>query len=106
MKKLEKSGLTLNRQKCQTGLTSIESLENTLSEHVLQESSDKGKAIFHRGISQNYETSLAIITSPLWDLTKARTKWRLSFHGDQNGEKGFLGIKTRVTHAGTCYGVL
>lgn len=77
----------------------MESLQNTLSEHVLQESIDKVKAIFHRGIGQNYETSLTIITSPLWDLTKARTKWKLSFHGNQNGEKGFLGIKTRITHA-------
>lgn len=77
----------------------MESLENTLSEHVLQESSDKGEAIFHRGISHNDKASLAIVTSPLWDPTKARTKWKLSFHGDQNGEKGFLGIKTRVTQA-------
>ena len=52
----------------------MERSENTLSEHVLQESSDKGEAIFHRGISQNYEASLAIITSPLWDLNTARTK--------------------------------
>ena len=29
----------------------MESPENTLSEHVLQESSDKGEAIFHREIS-------------------------------------------------------
>lgn len=77
----------------------MESLENTLSEHVLQESSDKGEAIFHRGISHNDKASLAIVTSPLWYPTKARTKWKLSFHGDQNGEKGFLGIKTRVTQA-------
>ena len=73
MKKLEKSGLTLNRQKCYIGLTSMESLGNTLSEHLLRESSDKGEAIFHRGISQNHEAPLAIITSPLWDLTTART---------------------------------
>lgn len=54
----------------------MESLGNTLSEHLLQESSGKGESIFHRGISQNHEAPLAIITSPLWDLTKARTKWK------------------------------
>lgn len=88
----------------------MESLQNTLSEHVLQESSYKGEAIFHRGISQNYKVSLAIITSPLWDPTKARTKWKLSCHGDQNGEKGFLGQKGFLDqnsgNTGTCHGVL
>ena len=48
------------------------SLGNTLSERLLQESSGKGESIFHRGISQNREALLAIITSLLWDLTKAR----------------------------------
>ena len=65
----------------------MERFGNTLSEQLLRESSDKGEAIFHRGISQNYEASLAIITSPL--------SGNRAFMGIITEKKAFVGIKTR-----------
>lgn len=45
MKKLEESGLTLNKEKCQIGVSSIEFLGKVLSDQGLQVSADKVEAI-------------------------------------------------------------
>lgn len=92
MKKLEESGLTLNYDNCQIGVSSMEYLGNVLTDKGLQVSDDKGKAIAQAprpkdqselrsflGLVQycaRFIPSFAIIASPLWDLTKAHAKWK------------------------------
>ena len=87
MKKLEESGLTLNFDKFQIGVSSMEYLGNFLTDIGLQLSDDKVKAIVQAprpkdqselrsflGLVQycaRFTPSFAIIASPLWDLTKA-----------------------------------
>ena len=87
MKKLEESGLTLNYDKCQVGVSSMEYLGNVLTNKGLQVSDDKVEAIAQAprqknqselqsllGLAQycsRFTPSFAIISSPLWDLTKA-----------------------------------
>ena len=111
MKKLQESGLTLNYQKCQIGVTSMEYLGNTLSEKELQVSSDTFEAIVQAptpkdqselrsflGLVQYFSrfiSNLAIIASPLWDLSKASTKWEWG----SAEEKAFKEIKSWKTQA-------
>ena len=92
MTKLEESGLTLNYDKCQIGVRSMEYLGNVLTDKGLQVSDDKVKAIVQAprpkdqselrsflGLVQycsRFIPSFAIITSPLWDVTKAHEKWK------------------------------
>ena len=92
MKKLEESGSTLNHDKCQIGVRSMEYMGNVLTDSGLQISDDKVEAIVQAprpkdqselrsflGLVQycsRFIPSFAIIASPLWDLTKTHAKWK------------------------------
>ena len=61
MKKLEESGLTLNYDKCQIGVSSMEYLGNVLTDRGLQVSDDKVEAIVQaprQRTNQSCEASL------------------------------------------------
>ena len=90
MKKLEESGLTLNYDKCQIGVSSMKYLGNVLTDKGLQVSDDQVEAIARASRPKNqsqlrsflglvqycsrFIPSFAIIASPLWDLTKPHAK--------------------------------
>ena len=111
MKKLEESGLTLNYDKCQIGVSSMEYLENVLTDKGLQVSDDKVKAIVQAsrpkdqselrsfiGLVQycaRFIPSFVIIASPLWDLTNARAKWKWG----TAEENAFRAVKRQLTQA-------
>ena len=109
MKKLEESGLTLNYDKCQIGVSSMEYLGNLLTDKGLQVSDDKAEAIAQAprpknqselrsflGLAQycsRFIPSFAIIASPLWNLTKAHAKWKWG----TAEENAFQAIKKQLT---------
>ena len=112
IKKLEESGLTLNCDKCQIGMSSMEYLGNVLvTDKGLQVSDDKVKAIVQAprpkdqselrsflGLGQycaRFIPSFAIIASPLWDLTKAHAKWKWG----TAAENAFQAVKRPLTQA-------
>ena len=111
MKKLEESGLTLNFDKCQIGVNSMEYLGNVLTDKGLQVSDDKVEAIVQAprpkdqselrsflGLVQycsRFIPSFAIIASPLWDLTKAHAKWKWG----TAEENAFQAVKRQLTRA-------
>ena len=111
MKKLEESGLTLNYDKCQIGVSSMEYLGNVLTDKGLQVSDDNVKAIVQAlrpkdqselrsflGLVQycaRFIPSFAIIASPLWDLTKAHVKWKWGI----SEEDAFQAVKMQPTQA-------
>ena len=92
MKKSEESGLTLNYDKCQIGVSSMEYLGNVLTDKGLQVSDGKVEAIAQAlrldnqselrsflGLAQycsRFIPSFAIIATPLWDLTETHAKWK------------------------------
>ena len=111
MKKLEESGLTLNYDKCQIGVRSMEYLRNVLTQSRLQVSDDKVEAFMQAprpkdqselrrflGLVQccsRFIPSFAIIANPLWDLTKthAKCKWGTAV------EHAFQAVKRQLTQA-------
>ena len=111
MKKLEESGLTLNYEKCQIGVSSMEYLGNVLTDEGLQVSGDKVEAIVQAprpkdrselrsflGLAQccsRFIPSFTIIASPLWDLTKSHAKWKWG----TAEEKAFQAVKMQLTQA-------
>ena len=92
MRKLEESGLTLNYEKCEIGVSSMVYMRDVFSGEGLRLSSDGVKAIVEAPAPPNlfevrrflgslkfwakFISNFATISSPLWDLTKKDTKWR------------------------------
>ncbi|KAL9987020.1 hypothetical protein ACROYT_G001254 [Oculina patagonica] len=111
MKKLEGSGFTLNYNKCQIGVSSMEYLGNVLTAEGLQVSGDKVEAIVQvprpkdqselqsfLGLAQycsRFIPSFTIIATPLWDLTKSHAKWKWG----TAEEKAFQTVKMQLTQA-------
>ena len=111
MRKLEESGLTLNYEKCEIGVSSMVYMGDVLSGEGLRLSSDRVNAIVEAPAPQNlfevrrflgsvlfcktFIPNFATISSPLWDLTKKDTKWRWS--PKQN--EAFNEIKDRLVRA-------
>ena len=111
MKKLEESGLTLNYDKCQIGVSSMEYLGNLLTDKGLQVSDEKIEAIAQAprpknqselrsflGLAQycsRFIQSFAIIASLLWNLTKAHAKWKWG----TAEENAFQAVKKQLTQA-------
>ena len=110
-KVLEEIGLTLNYDKCQIGVNSMEYLGNVSTDKGLLVSNDKVKAIvqearpkdqselrsFH-GLVQycsRFIPSFAIIASPLWVLTKGHAKWKWG----TAEENAFQAVKRQLTQA-------
>ena len=111
MRKLEESGLTLNYEKCEIGVSSMVYMGDVLSVEGLRLSSDRVKAIVEAPAPQNlfevrsflgslqfcakFIPNFATVSSPLWDLTKKDTKWRW---GPKQNE-AFNEIKDRLVRA-------
>ena len=111
MKELEESGLTLNYDKCQIGVRSMEYLGNVLTDSGLQVSDDKVEAIVQAprpkdqselrsfvGLVQycsRFSPSFAIIAIPLWDLSKTHAKWKWG----TAEENAFQAVKRQLTQA-------
>ena len=111
MNKLEGSGLTLNYDKCQIGVRSMEYLGNVLTDNRLQLSDGNVEAIVQAprpkdqselrsflGLVQycsRFIPSFAIIASPLRNLTKTHAKWKWG----TTEEDAFQAVKRQVTQA-------
>ena len=92
MRKLEESGLTLNYEKCEIGVSSMVNMGDILSGEGLRLSSDRVKAIVEAPAPQNlievrnllgsmqfcakFIPNFATISSPLWDLRPIFAVWR------------------------------
>lgn len=92
MRKLEESGLTLNYEKCEIGVSSMVNMGDILSGEGLRLSSDRVKAIVEAPAPQNlievrnllgsmqfcakFISNFATISSPLWDLRPIFAVWR------------------------------
>ena len=111
MRRLEESGLTLNYDKCEIGVNSMNYMGDVLSEEGLKVSSECVKAIVEAPAPQNpsevrsflgsvqlcskFIPNVATISSPLWDLTTKHVKWKWGV----KEATSFQEIKDRLTHA-------
>jgi len=92
MRKLEESGLTLNYDKCDIGVSSMVYMGDVPSGEGLKVSSERVNAIVEAPSPQNqsdvrsflvsvqfcakFIPNFATILSPLWDLTSKYVKWQ------------------------------
>ena len=93
MRKLEESGLSLNYDKCDVGVSSMVYMGGVLSGEGLKVSSERGKAIVEAPTPQNqtevrsfllgqfnfcarFIPNFTTISSPLWDLISKGVKWQ------------------------------
>ena len=111
MRKLEKSGLTLNYDKCDIGVNSMVYMGDVLSDEGLKVSSERVKAIVEAPTPQSqsevrsflgsvqfcakFIPNFATISSPLWDLTRKDVKWQWG----AKESKTFQEIKDLLTKA-------
>ena len=111
MRKLEESGLTLNYDKCEIGVSSMVYMGDVLSGKGLKVSSERVKAIIEAPAPQNqsevrsflgsvqfcakFIPNFATISSPLWDLTSKEARWKWG----PKEEKSFQEVKVQLTRA-------
>ena len=107
MRKLEESGLTLNYDKCDIGVSSMVYMGDILSGEGLKVSSEQVKAIVEKNQSEersflgsvqfcaNFIPNFATKSSPLWDLTSKDVKWQWV----AKESKAFQEIKDVLTRA-------